>query len=240
MLRHTTPVLVSMKGYGSQNMRPLNPGLRSDLAPKSMHQQVATPHNTAPFDELQISHPDLIGGFWIRAPQIMKGFYGRISKNKASMTRASRWITLKLSAYRWLKKQELNQKRISNVSAGMEEHGLSFTHYRRTQALHGTALNLRMMEELAQNEPLAFRCMAEVARSENFLMYDKSPEYRSMQIDRARKAQQWYTRHALNHPLPMRRRLPDPNWREIPYQSGRAHDKNFHGQHPIFLVDWKI
>eukprot|EP01061_Rhynchopus_euleeides_P023262 TRINITY_DN37934_c0_g1_i1.p2 TRINITY_DN37934_c0_g1~~TRINITY_DN37934_c0_g1_i1.p2 ORF type:complete len:263 (+),score=94.82 TRINITY_DN37934_c0_g1_i1:66-791(+) len=241
MLRRTVVVSFSPKGLFSRTWRPRNPGMMHDLAPKGLDQKaVILPKTNAPFDDDQTVHRELLGGFWNRFPQIMRGYQGRAGRNHGSMVRAARWHTMKISAYRWLKKAELMMLRVNNITAGMEEHGMGFKEYRYKRTLQDIHLTNAMSARLAKYEPLAFRALAETLRSENLLMYDKHPEYRDHQTERNSRIKDAYNKYAMQSPLPTRRRAADPTWREIPLYQGRQHDAKFHAEHPVFLTDWKI
>ena len=133
-----------------------------------------------------------------------------------SMQRAGRWFTMKMSSYRWLRKQEQLMLRVSNITAAMQEHGMDFPTYRYKKVLHDLQLNNNMAAELARIEPLAFRAIAETLRSDNCIMYDRHPDYREAKAQITKSALGNYNKFALNNPLPTIRRSPDPTWRELP------------------------
>eukprot|EP01064_Diplonema_japonicum_P005410 TRINITY_DN13628_c0_g2_i1.p1 TRINITY_DN13628_c0_g2~~TRINITY_DN13628_c0_g2_i1.p1 ORF type:complete len:240 (+),score=26.53 TRINITY_DN13628_c0_g2_i1:49-768(+) len=239
-MRRTSALFFNPKGFYANGMRPLNPGMKINLAPKSMQSSIASPVSNMPFDDEVLVSPEIISSRLLKFPMIMKGFYGRRTKHKQAMRKWSYWVMAKTSAYRWLRKEEQALQSRSNISAGLEQHGLQYkawSHKRTKQNLH---ISQEITQKLAQNEPLAFRCMAELLRSDNYLVYEKNKEYLEERKAASVKSQAFFNRHAIQSPVPMRRRLPDPSWREIPYYQGRMSDKNFHPQHPIFLVDWKI
>eukprot|EP01059_Diplonema_ambulator_P035518 TRINITY_DN8376_c0_g2_i1.p1 TRINITY_DN8376_c0_g2~~TRINITY_DN8376_c0_g2_i1.p1 ORF type:complete len:241 (+),score=29.78 TRINITY_DN8376_c0_g2_i1:62-784(+) len=240
-MKRCSVLLFNPKGFGVEAMRPLNPGLLIHLAPKQMHSQVASPVANLPFDDSVLVSPELVSAHNLKIPEIMKGRPGRISKNKSTMKHWCYWIMSKVSAYRWLRRQEQGLQAKSNMSAAMEQHGISYSEWSSKAAPHCVnAMRPKTLTDLARVEPLAFRCYAEVIRSDNMLAYDKYPHYRKERIAAAVKARSWYNTYAMRSPLPTKRRLPDPNWREIPYEHGKHFDATFHAQHPIFLVDWKI
>eukprot|EP00754_Rhynchopus_humris_P034264 Rhum_TRINITY_DN15593_c0_g1::Rhum_TRINITY_DN15593_c0_g1_i1::g.161384::m.161384 len=240
MLKQCSVVLFNPRGLFTGGQRAINPGLNLDFKSKGVSSQVGLPRRRSPFDEKQHILTEMATGFETRVPEIMKGQYGRASQNRKSMYRYSKWYTLKWSAFRWLKKSEKRLLRVSNVAAAAEEHGLTYGHLSRKRPLQKMYMTNAALEQLAQVEPMSFRCVVEVLRSDNLVAYDECPELKQYHADTARIKKGNYERMVLGNPLPMQRRLPDPSWREMPMYQGRQHDKSFHPKHPIFLVDWKI
>ena len=216
MLKQCKAVLFNPKGLFTGGQKVLNPGLRIDLKPKSLSKGIGLPKRVTPFDEKQHILTEMTTGFETRVPEIAKGQYGRAGVNKKTMYRNAKWYTLKWSAFRWMKRNERRMKRVSNVSAALEEHGLSYMHAHRNRPLQKIYLTNAALEQLAQVEPMSFRCVAEVLRSDNLLAYEQFPELKKYHSARAKALEGGYERSALANPVPMSKRLPDPSWREKP------------------------
>eukprot|EP01060_Flectonema_neradi_P040481 TRINITY_DN9233_c0_g1_i1.p1 TRINITY_DN9233_c0_g1~~TRINITY_DN9233_c0_g1_i1.p1 ORF type:complete len:240 (+),score=11.34 TRINITY_DN9233_c0_g1_i1:73-792(+) len=237
-LRVSVKCLFNPKGTSGM-FKPLNPGLKADLAPKSMHPHNARPNSVSPFDHSQSVARELTAEFTLRYPEITKGVYGRRGQNRRSMLKYARYLSVKWSAYRWLMKQERRFVNKNNISSAVEQHGLTFHEFSAKSLMQGSRLQLQTLNTLAQREPLAFRSLCELARSDNLKSLNNPNIYRES-VAKEKEARKYFQNYMLQTPIPMKRRLPDPTWRDIPFRQSRMSDKEFHPRHPIFLVDWKI
>ena len=213
-LRISAKCLYNPKGVAGIK-KALNPGLKIDLSPKSMSPNHVRSNSVSPFDHSQSVARELTASFNLRYPEITRGVYGRRGQNRRAMRKYARYLAVRWSAYRWLRVQELQLLSRSNIAAATEQHGLSFKTFMSKSGFQGTKLHLRTLVELAQREPLAFRSLCELARSDN-LQTNDNENILGENIAREKRARNFFQRYLLKTPIPMKRRLPDPTWRDIP------------------------